>query len=152
RKKRRAHQIGGSARTDRVSARGQGGGADAPAGGAVVKAPTGNKKHALAATDLTVGSPTFGSATITEPYLQPYDIDRRLAGLKRAYESSSGTERDRHLHAALNLCGSFRPLPEWAVRALSKQLASRLPSTPKARLHHHILRAFLDLRDNDGEP
>jgi hypothetical protein len=73
------------------------------------------------------------------------NIDRRLAGVKCVWERSSGAERHRHLLAAVVLCGSFRPLPDWAVKPLCDEVASRLLAPPKDRLHHHVLRAFLDL-------
>jgi hypothetical protein len=58
------------------------------------------------------------------------DIDAKLAALQKASVNASGSERDRHLLSALNLCGPFRPLPDWLCTALRELLTARLPQQP----------------------
>jgi hypothetical protein len=58
------------------------------------------------------------------------DRAARMVGLQRAYETSSGAERDRHLLGALVLCGTLDPLPDWVYKALFDLLKDRLPQEP----------------------
>jgi hypothetical protein len=66
----------------------------------------------------------------TYPAAWLFDIDNRLAAMRKAWSKSRGSERDRCLLGALNLCGPFRPLPDWLCTALQELLTERLPQPP----------------------
>jgi hypothetical protein len=66
----------------------------------------------------------------TYPAAWLFDIDNRLAAMRKAWSKSRGSERDRHLLGALNLCGPFRPLPDWLCTALQALLTERLSQPP----------------------
>jgi hypothetical protein len=74
------------------------------------------------------------------------DINNKLETIKEAYARSKDTERDRQLLGALNLCGTFRPLPEWLCTALREPLVERLSQSPT--LHWIRWHLVLALRED----
>ena len=64
------------------------------------------------------------------PAASQANIDKKLATIQEAYAKSEGAERDRQLLGALNLCGTFRPLPDWLCAALREPLTERLSKSP----------------------
>jgi hypothetical protein len=71
-------------------------------------------------------------------------VDSELAGLQRTYETSEGVERQRHLLAALVLCSTRYPLPQWAYEALRDQLIplAKLQPGPHWRRYRMVIRAY----------
>ncbi len=72
------------------------------------------------------------------------DIDARLAAIEEVCPRSTGSERDRHLLAALQLCGPFRPLPYWLYASLRELLLARMP---QGTVHEKRWNLVLALRD-----
>jgi hypothetical protein len=59
------------------------------------------------------------------------DLAAKLKGIRRTYETASNKDdRAYHLLAALFLCGTFRPLPDWLFKALSVELKAKAPKEP----------------------
>jgi len=73
------------------------------------------------------------------------DIDNRLAAMQKAWSKSKGIERDHCLLGALNLCGPFRPLPDWLCSALREILTERLSQPPVIWLRWNLVRALKDV-------
>lgn len=65
------------------------------------------------------------------PPAQETDIAGKLEAMGRAYKAASNAdERIYYLLGAVNLCGPFRPLPNWLFKALSGLLVDHLPQKP----------------------
>jgi hypothetical protein len=75
------------------------------------------------------------------------DIDKKLAGMQNAMTKSRGSERDRHLLGALNLCGPFRPLPDWLCTALQELLTERLAQPPINWVRWNLVLALRNVSD-----
>jgi hypothetical protein len=73
------------------------------------------------------------------------DIDNKLAAMQKAWAKSEGSERDRQLLGALNLCGPFRPLPDWLCTALQELLTERLAQPPINWVRWNLALALRDV-------
>jgi hypothetical protein len=81
-------------------------------------------------------SPTGVVLTKARPLIDerrkwPEDIAAKLEAIQGAYEATSDAQdRVYHLLGALDMCGPFRPLPNWLFTAVRGVLAARLPQEP----------------------
>jgi hypothetical protein len=90
-----------------------------------------------------------GSLTVGELQALRDDFITRVAAIKRAYETSTGIERDRQLLSALVMCGTTLPL--WVYDALLDQQKARLQEHDNWLLTgEHVPPKGLQKPDRDG--